>query len=74
VIHRTRRRPRVTSCRFRDLWWLVKMEALYMIACHAVPYINPPEQRKYLFRLYKHIARQEGERIMRALPNRRILG
>lgn len=73
MIARARRRARVTSIVYRDLWWLVRMEALYMVACHGVPYINPPEQRRFLFRYFKHTARQEGERIMRALPARRIL-
>lgn len=32
-IRRPRKRPRVTSCNFRALWWLVRMEAAFLIRC-----------------------------------------
>jgi len=73
MIHRTRRRARVESVIFRDVWWLVKMEAVYMLGCANVPYTNEANARRHIFKLAQADPRREGERLLKAFPRRQIL-
>jgi hypothetical protein len=73
MINHPRRRPRVESVIFRDLWWLVRMEALYMITCHGVPYHDQQGWRKHLFLKHRDRSRQVGEAILVKIPSRRFL-
>jgi hypothetical protein len=73
MIARSRKRPRVESVIFRDVWWLVRMEALYMISCSGVPYIDTHKARWQIWQLHRYDPRARGERLLKALPARRFL-
>ena len=74
MIERIRKRPRRSSVNFRTLWWLVRMEALFMVAAYGVPYVNEAHARRQLWLDYRHRPERRAAQILARLPKRRVLG
>lgn len=73
MIARSRKRPRVTTCRFNTFWYLCQMEALYMIIGAGLPRFDETLLREWIYRQYCYRPKRCGEQLLARFPDRRIL-
>lgn len=74
MIARRRKRPRRHSVSYRTLHWLIRMEALYMLAAYQIPYVNEARARRQLWLDYRHRPERRAAQLLAHLPKRRVLG
>ncbi len=72
-IRRPRSRPRVQSCNFHSLWWLVTREACWQILCRHASYTDTPWTRRAFAQGQTFYVRALAERCLYHHPERRLI-